>query len=81
MPKETHTQCKLRRPQSDGTSQTMTSWIPSKVATKGATVRLKEEDGTWTEGWQVMATYATMPSDELNERSRDYTRTRKASDI
>ena len=81
MPKpETHTQCKLHRHLPGGTLE-LTSWIPTKIATKGATVRLKEEDGTWTEGWLVIATYATMPSDELNERSRDYTRTRKTSDI
>ena len=57
------------------------SWIPSKIALKGKTVRLKEEDGTWTEGWKVTATYAVMDSEEQRERSRDYTRTRDASDI
>jgi len=77
MPKpETHTQCSLIRKGSE-----LISWIPSKVAVRGATVRLKEEDGSWSEGWVVRATYATMASPECNERSRDHLHTREASDI
>ena len=73
---ETHTQCSLSRNGAE-----LVSWIPSKIAVKGATVRLKEEDGSWSEGWVVRATYAIMPSPDVKERSRDYTRTRETSDI
>ena len=78
MPKpETHTQCSLRSP----TGGEMISWIPTKIAKVGNTVRLKDDEGNWTAGWKVAKTYATMPSPDVNERSRDYTRTREASDI
>jgi hypothetical protein len=27
------------------------SWIPENIAIPGAHIRLKEDDGTWTENW------------------------------
>lgn len=76
MPKETHTQCSLTKGPLE-----MVSWIPSEVAKVGNLVRLKDTEGIWTEGWQVRKVYATMDSPECRERSQDYKRTRKASDV
>jgi uncharacterized protein Veg len=78
MPKpETHTQCSLISP----AGGEMVSFIPTKVAQVGNVVSLKDDEGRWTHGWRVGAIYTTMPSADVGERSRDYTRTRKASDI
>lgn len=77
MSKGTHTQCRLQR----GNSFTVT-WLPSKFAIKGKIVKLKESKvGVWIDGWSVTDVWATMDSSYVNERSRDYLNTRKASDI
>ena len=58
-----------------------TSWIPSRYAVRGKTLKLKSEDGFWEDGWEVVSVGATAPSEEVNERSRDYTKQREASDV
>lgn len=72
----THTQCEL---QQGSTKQT--SWIPTGKAVVGKVIRLKEEDGTWTEGWEVLSAGAVMDSDLCAERQRDWTHQRSVSDI
>ena len=57
-----------------------TAWVPETFATPGRTVRFKDE-GTWGENWQVLSAGIRLPEIYLRERSRDYTQTRKASDI
>jgi hypothetical protein len=71
-----HIQCKLRRG-----NTVQTTWIPSKIAVVGNIVNLKEADGSWDDGWEVLETYTGLEWAVLNERSQDYKRTRKASDI
>lgn len=58
------------------------SWIPHTEAFLGRIVDLKEGN-TWDLGWKVVNIYpgATFEYEYIAERSRDYTRTRKASDI
>lgn len=73
---ETHTQCKLRRL---GTEQV--TWLPTKFARKGKVVKLKGEDGTWTDGWEVTEVWEVRSSEEVRERERDYLKQREASDI
>lgn len=51
-------------------------WVPEKYAVLGKVVKLIEEDG-----WEIIEVYNTRPSAEVNERSQDYKKTRKASDI
>lgn len=72
----------LSRPVEDGVEK-MQSWIPSDIAIVGATVRLKDnETGIWTENWKVdSATLPEVPESILVKRSRDYKKTRLASDI
>ena len=66
-----HTQCYLKK----GTRRAVV-WIPEKFAVVGKIVKLIEEDG-----WEVFEVYNTRSSKEVNERSQDYKKTRKASDI
>ena len=75
-------QAQLSKPVEGGTAY-MTSWIPQRIAVVGATVRLKDpETGQWTEGWRVdTASGPAYPEGLLMKRSRDWTRTRAASDI
>ena len=73
---KTHTQCRLRR---DGSTQV--AWIPTEHATVGAILRIKE-GAVWEEGWEVVEAYdLALPSAVVEERSRDYRKHRKATDI
>ena len=73
---EHHRQCELERPNEDGSRLVQTSWIPEKFAVKGKWLRLKGEDH-----WRVVKVYGRRESREVHERSRDFTKQRKASDI
>jgi len=64
-------QCELQR----GSYRKM-AWIPKKFAVRKKVLKIKGEDG-----WVVQATHSVMEQTELLERSQDYKRTRKASDI
>lgn len=69
-------QCRLSR----GKVQT-TLWLPEKYAVKGSIVKLKQ-DGEWVDGWLVESvSEASMPYEEVRDRSEDYKKQRKASDI
>ncbi len=56
------------------------AWVRETFATICKTVRFKDE-GSWGENWQVLSAGIRLPEAYLRERSRDYTQTRKASDI
>jgi hypothetical protein len=45
-------QCKLCKVEEHGISIRV-SYIPEKYAVIGKTIRLKEDDDTWTDGWRV----------------------------
>jgi len=75
-----HRQCKLRRQEGDRIAFTV-SWIPEEHAVVGNTVGLRNEKKEWEEGWRVITVSSRVESQYLNERSQDYKRTRKASDI
>ena len=69
-------QCKLQK----GNIKT-TSWLPEKFAVEGKCLRLKENN-KWSDGWLVISTSDfSLPADYVIDRSQDYKRTRKASDI
>ena len=74
-------QCELVKQIDDGLCR-MISWIPVKIAVPNLQVRLKDsETGQWTEGWTVLNVTEPAVSIKLLERqSRDYLRTRDASD-
>lgn len=77
--KNHHTQCKFKK----GNEITY-SWIPSEFASIGCYINLKENvlGGTaWENDWEIVGRYNEMPSAIVIERSQDYKKTRKASDI
>jgi hypothetical protein len=55
-----------------------TAWIPLKFAVVGKSVRLKDTEGVWNVD---KVSTIEMPEVTVNARSRDYKKTRKASDI
>jgi hypothetical protein len=67
----------------DDKTETTTSWIPEKFAIRGKVIKLENrETGEQTDGWKViMVGSKRKESDEVIERSQDYKKTRKASDI
>jgi hypothetical protein len=73
--------CHLKRKTKDSTKLTA-SWLPDKFSKVGKYVKLKKEDGSWEDGWQVeSASSFTKTSVEVSKRSQDYKNQRKASDI
>jgi hypothetical protein len=42
-------QCTLQR-----TSTTQVSWIPEPFCELGKTLKLRDDDGLWTDGWKVV---------------------------
>jgi hypothetical protein len=60
-----------------------TAWLPEKYAKKGIRVKFKRSNGSWDTGWCVDETYTAVALDEdiVVERSQDYKKQRKASDI
>lgn len=58
------------------------AWIPEQFATVDRYIKIKNEDGSWDDGWKV--TYASenkLDSVAANQASQMYKKTRKASDI
>ena len=58
-----------------------TCYIPEEYAIQYKTLQIKQEDGTWEDGWIVSNVFNKLPSAIVRERSQDYKKTRKASDI
>lgn len=77
--KDKHTQVRLTKSKGNQNYQ-YTAWIPDDLAEDGSYVKIKFEDG-WEDGWLVSKVYNTLPSSVVFERSQDYKKTRKASDI
>lgn len=74
----THIQCKL-----SSKTSVMTSWIPEKLAKKNALIRLKDENGWDEDIWKVEEVYSTHKRDskEVLEKTQDYKKMRKRTDI
>jgi hypothetical protein len=75
-----HVQCKLSRPLNDGSTTYRTSYIPEKYAVAGKYIAV-DENPELCYRWFIEETYNRLPSSEVNDRSQDYKRTRKASDV
>ncbi len=58
------------------------SWIPEKYAKMNKTIRVKDEDGNWDNGWVVQHVgRVRLEHDQVMECSRAFRYQRKASDI
>lgn len=60
-----------------------TAWIPKEFAILEKYIKIKKEDDTWEDGWQVKGgtegqTKTAVDADQLSQL---YKKTRKASDI
>ena len=69
-----YVQCRLQ----DANDRQQVAWIEERGAKIGHRVTLKEDDTTWE---VISASPFSLPYDVVNERSQDYKRTRKASDV
>jgi hypothetical protein len=49
----TYCQCALYRPMPDGSIECQVSWLPTRFAVAGETLRLRERGGEWEDGWIV----------------------------
>lgn len=62
-------------------NMTQTAWIANEYARVGKVIKIKT-NGIWDDGWTVTEVGKLDVSyNAALDRSRDYTRTRKASDI
>lgn len=73
-------QCSLERKIENGVEKT-TSWIPDVYAKVGDVIQLKQEDGTWINGWKVQTASEPLAAPIVEAMSRNYLKQRKASDI
>lgn len=58
------------------------AWIPEQFANVGKFIKIKKDDGSWDDGWEV--TYASenkLDAASADQASQMYKKTRKASDI
>lgn len=74
-PHETHRQCKLRA----GSTITY-SWIPSKYAVKGEYLALKNDEGTWENGWLVEEVWGERKSIDVLAHEEAYKKQRERTD-
>lgn len=78
MSKDMHVQCGLVK----GHTR-LVSWLPREFAKPGRVVKLKNDDGSWDNGWMVetAAQDSALPSKWVQERAQDYKKMRKMTDI
>ena len=73
-------QCKLHKKAEEGV-RVLVTWLPESKAVKGKWLKLKQEDGTWDDHWQVMEVWAKMAAPAVEAGERDWTKQREASDV
>ena len=58
------------------------AWIPERFAKVGKFIKIKKQDDTWEDGWEVMSCSDTKrTAKEADDASQLYKKTRIASDI
>lgn len=58
------------------------AWIPEQFAVVGKFVKIKNNDGSWNDGWQVKAASEGVQSaSDADRLSQVHKKTRRASDI
>jgi len=73
---KTMTQCTFETVKEPKT--TTTAWIETKSAVPGYRVTFRADKETW---WKVLTAGAVLPENAVLENSKDWERTREASDI
>jgi hypothetical protein len=74
-------QCLLRKQCGEHGIVETTSWIPEPFCVKGKVLKLKDEDGSWENGWKVVSASELQPGDLVEQMSRVYLKTRRVTDI
>jgi hypothetical protein len=64
-------QCVLERVNSPISFSMTTSWLPEEFATIGQFVKLKQEDGTWSDGWKVISANFRVEENKLPDPHRE----------
>lgn len=58
------------------------AWIPDQFAVVDKYIKIKNEDGSWDDGWQVKSVSEnSRTAQEADQASQLYKKTRRASDI
>jgi hypothetical protein len=76
--------CRLHRKTHDGVEIDV-AWIPLEFAVTGKFLQIKQPNGEWVNGWEVVSGHH--PNDkpreiaDLNARSQDHKKMRRASDM
>jgi hypothetical protein len=73
-------QCSMRKKNEYG-YKLHVGWIPEKFAKKGKIIKLKWEDGTWEDGWEVTFVGSRKEAKQVESTEIDYLNQRKASDV
>jgi hypothetical protein len=78
--KQPYKQCKLVRKEGSSTHIEV-SYIPTEFAKQGETVKLKQADGSWEDGWVVESVGAEASADAVNAMYNSWKRWRKVTDL
>lgn len=74
-------QCKLQKKTANGTME-QTSYIPEPFCQVGRILKLREDDGTWNDGWKVIFASSMSHSEKwVNQQSHAHTKNRMETDI
>jgi len=72
----------LRKDDARGNSYLVdTAWIPEACAKVGKYIKIKRENGSWDDGWEVVEVYSKKSIEYLDSKERDYLKQRNASDV
>ena len=58
--KQSLTQCRLVKRLDETTTVEQTAYIPTKYAVTNSVIKIKKDDGTWDDGWNVLFVYGTI---------------------
>jgi hypothetical protein len=71
-------QCTLEKRSGFSTLKTV-SWIPSKFAEIGKTIKLKDDNGNWVDGWNVIGLGTELEEDFLPDYHSEIKAHRRAT--
>jgi hypothetical protein len=73
-------QCRLQKKSGTAVCEQV-SYIPEPYCVVGKTLKLRNEEGDWDDGWVVVSVGDRQPAAQVEANGRDYLKTRKGSDI
>ena len=59
----------------------LVTWLPERYAVKDKWVKLKDKNGNWDNGWQVVNIWSKEQAKIIEQRERDFIHQREMSDI